>query len=43
MSLLVKEKDAVNERRHFLANAAHQLKTPLAGLKSSGRSGIARK
>lgn len=38
--LLVKERSAVNERRHFLANAAHQLKTPLAGLKIQAEAAL---
>jgi two-component system sensor histidine kinase TctE len=38
--LLVKEKAAVVERRHFLANAAHQLKTPLAGLKIQAEAAL---
>ncbi len=38
--LLVKEKAGVDERRHFLANAAHQLKTPLAGLKIQAEAAL---
>jgi two-component system sensor histidine kinase TctE len=41
--LIVKEKVAVNERRHFLANAAHQLKTPLAGLKIQAEAALREK
>ena len=41
--LLVKEKTAVDERRHFLANAAHQLKTPLAGLKIQAEAALREK
>jgi two-component system sensor histidine kinase TctE len=38
--LIMKEKSAVNERRHFLENAAHQLKTPLAGLKIQAEAAL---
>lgn len=38
--LLVKEKIAIDKRRHFLANAAHQLKTPLAGLKVQAEAAL---
>jgi len=38
--LIIKEKSAVSERRHFLANAAHQLKTPLAGLKIQAEAAL---
>lgn len=38
--LIIKEKGAVSERRHFLANAAHQLKTPLAGLKIQAEAAL---
>ena len=38
--LLAKEKVAIDKRRHFLANAAHQLKTPLAGLKIQAETAL---
>ena len=38
--LIIKEKGAISERRHFLANAAHQLKTPLAGLKIQAEAAL---
>jgi len=41
--LLAKEKIAVDKRRHFLANAAHQLKTPLAGLKLQAEAALREK
>ncbi len=41
--LLAKEKIAVDKRRHFLANAAHQLKTPLAGLKVQAEAALREK
>lgn len=41
--LLAKEKSAVDKRRHFLANAAHQLKTPLAGLKVQAEAALREK
>lgn len=41
--LLVKEQAAAADRRHFLANAAHQLKTPLAGLKVQAEAALREK
>lgn len=38
--LLVKVKAAVDERHQFIANAAHQLKTPLAGLKIQAQAAL---
>lgn len=41
--LLAKEKIAIDKRRQFLANAAHQLKTPLAGLKVQAEAALREK
>lgn len=41
--LLAKEKIAIDKRRNFLANAAHQLKTPLAGLKVQAEAALREK
>lgn len=38
--LLVKVNAAVDERHQFIANAAHQLKTPLAGLKIQAQTAL---
>lgn len=38
--LLEKVKGAVDERQQFIANAAHQLKTPLAGLKIQAEAAL---
>jgi two-component system sensor histidine kinase TctE len=38
--LLVKVKASVDERHQFIANAAHQLKTPLAGLKIQAQAAL---
>ena len=41
--LLIKVKGAVDERQQFIANAAHQLKTPLAGLKIQAETALREK
>lgn len=41
--LLIKVKGAVDERQQFIANAAHQLKTPLAGLKIQAEAALREK
>jgi two-component system sensor histidine kinase TctE len=38
--LLVKVKASVDQRHQFIANAAHQLKTPLAGLKIQAQAAL---
>jgi two-component system sensor histidine kinase TctE len=38
--LLTKVKGAVDEKQQFIANAAHQLKTPLAGLKIQAEAAL---
>ena len=38
--LLIKVKGAVDEQHQFIANAAHQLKTPLAGLKIQAEAAL---
>jgi two-component system sensor histidine kinase TctE len=40
--LLARLDESIRAQKHFLADAAHQLKTPLAGLRTTGRAGRAR-